>query len=320
MEYPDLTRLLKPTAAQWWCDRLSQCLGARLDIYDVGGRSVTGATQLDADHSLVHPIELDGRRVGYLALYPTDVSASEQSAWLARLSVAADLLAAHLAQLYINRDLAQETLDRYREINLLYRVQEAIGRHPDIDAIGELILNQSMRVIQVAAGALLLLSDNGAMLITQTTRGMQDPPTHLSLQESIAGWVVRHRQGVIVNDVAEEPRCGPADQHARSLLCAPLLVGEKCIGALVLYNKKNGILTASDQKLLAALASQAAVAIETAREIQIREQRLKAQIRQLRIEIDEMRQKQQVATITATDYFARLQQVAAQMRQEFEQE
>ena len=77
--------------------------------------------------------------------------------------------------------------------------------------------------------------------------------------------------------------------------------------------------TASDQKLLTALASQAAIAIETAREVEARENRLKAQIRELRIEIDEIRKQRQVDSVTATDYFAHLQQTAQEMRREFEE-
>ena len=94
-----------------------------------------------------------------------------------------------------------------------------------------------------------------------------------------------------------------------------------CTPEHTLYDKvADEIFTASDQKLLTALASPAVIAIETAREVAARENRLKAEIRELRIEIDEIRQKSQVASITTTDYFARLQQSAQEMRREFEED
>jgi CheY-like chemotaxis protein/HAMP domain-containing protein len=51
-----------------------------------------------------------------------------------------------------------------------------------------------------------------------------------------------------------------------------------------------------------------------AREVQAREQRLKQEVQQLRIEIDEARTARQVAEITETDYFQDLQRKADQLR------
>lgn len=51
-----------------------------------------------------------------------------------------------------------------------------------------------------------------------------------------------------------------------------------------------------------------------AREVRAREQRLKQEVRQLRIEIDESRTARQVAEITETDYFRDLQKKADRLR------
>lgn len=51
-----------------------------------------------------------------------------------------------------------------------------------------------------------------------------------------------------------------------------------------------------------------------AREVLAREQRLKQEVQQLRIEIDEARTARQVAEITETDYFQDLQRKADQLR------
>ena len=50
-------------------------------------------------------------------------------------------------------------------------------------------------------------------------------------------------------------------------------------------------------------------------EVQQRELKLKEQVQQLRIEIDQSRKERQVAEITETDYFYQLQQKAANLRQ-----
>jgi hypothetical protein len=49
-------------------------------------------------------------------------------------------------------------------------------------------------------------------------------------------------------------------------------------------------------------------------EVRAREERLRAEVRELRIEIDESRQAQRVAEITDTDYFRSLRGRAADLR------
>jgi hypothetical protein len=63
-----------------------------------------------------------------------------------------------------------------------------------------------------------------------------------------------------------------------------------------------------------ALGKLARVFQRMAREVYEREQRLKAQVQQLRIEIDEARAAREVAAITETDYFRDLQEKASKLR------
>jgi two-component system cell cycle response regulator len=63
-----------------------------------------------------------------------------------------------------------------------------------------------------------------------------------------------------------------------------------------------------------ALGRLARVFQRMAREVYAREQRLKRQVQQLRIELDEARQSRQVAEITETDYFQQLQAQAQDLR------
>jgi DNA-binding response OmpR family regulator len=64
-----------------------------------------------------------------------------------------------------------------------------------------------------------------------------------------------------------------------------------------------------------ALGQLARVFSRMASEIYAREQRLKQQVQQLRIELDEARQAQQVAEITESDYFQKLEAKAQDLRQ-----
>jgi CheY-like chemotaxis protein len=64
-----------------------------------------------------------------------------------------------------------------------------------------------------------------------------------------------------------------------------------------------------------ALGNLARVFQRMAREVYAREQRLKQQIQELRIEIDDARQARKVAEIVETDYFRNLRQQASNLRQ-----
>jgi two-component system cell cycle response regulator len=63
-----------------------------------------------------------------------------------------------------------------------------------------------------------------------------------------------------------------------------------------------------------ALGNLARVFQNMAREVRLREERLKRQMRELRIEIDQARQAQKVSEITETDYFRQLQARAQGLR------
>jgi GAF domain-containing protein len=125
----------------------------------------------------------------------------------------------------------------------------------------------------------------------------------------------------IINEVCLDSRYVADQDPIHSLLCAPLKSKNKAIGALVLVSEAPVTYTAADLKLLNTLASQAAPAIENAllhekmlREAQEREARLRRQVEELRIELDEAKQRQKVAEITESDYYQRLRDQAGNLR------
>ena len=90
------------------------------------------------------------------------------------------------------------------------------------------------------------------------------------VDSSIAGWIIRNQEPVIVGDAQHDPRhfsnIGKVTKvETRSLLGVPLSTKEKSIGVLEAINKKTGDFSAEDQELLMALGSQAAIAIENTR-------------------------------------------------------
>lgn len=105
--------------------------------------------------------------------------------------------------------------------------------------------------------------------------------------------------------------------RSQSFVTVPLKDNQnRVIGVLQLINARDPetftIVPFDDgqQQMLESLSSLAAVAVAA----YAREQRLEQQIEELRIEVDEARKARQVAEITETDYFQRLQERARRMR------
>ena len=130
------------------------------------------------------------------------------------------------------------------------------------------------------------------------------------------------REGLLIADMAA-PSAAPPEEATldrtwrrlavppRSYLGVPLQVGGKLIGAIELVGSH---FDGNNLRVLESVASQAAVAIQNAQEVQTREAQLKNQIKELRIEIDEIKRSKQVGEIVETDYFRRLSTQARDLR------
>jgi transcriptional regulator with GAF, ATPase, and Fis domain len=323
LKHSDLNRLLKTQALTALLADLETLSGAdlALGVYDLQGHPLAGAVtlstaevKLKADGA-ARPLVVYGETLGFLV-----ATGAGHDRLSPHLDAVAGVLTYLMTQALDKRALACETLERYREINLLYRIQEAISARLDLAHIAHLLLQESMRVIKAEGGVLLGIHPDQSEFDVLARHGQTPIQERCSPADTIAYWVVQNQQAAIVNDTSADPRCGPADAGVRSLLCVPLNIGAKTIGVLTLYNKiADAIFTANNQKLLTVLASSVAITIETTREAEAHESQLKAQIRKLRIQIDEIQKESQVDFITATDYFARLQQTAQEMRREFEE-
>jgi len=150
----------------------------------------------------------------------------------------------------------------------------------DVDRLLTRILQAAMRAVEGAAGSLLLLDPAGQELVFAVVRKGLGPALQgrrISVDQSLAGWVVRHNQPTIVNDVQNDARffgqiTEEASLEVQSLLCAPLVTRGQVIGALEIVNKTyGGQFDDDDLDLLTSFAGQAAIAIVRA---QLYQQRL----------------------------------------------
>jgi GAF domain-containing protein len=218
------------------------------------------------------------------------------------------------------KSLARETLERYREINLLYRIHETIGASLDLSQVVRAVLEESIGAIKADGGSVLLADDLTDRLVARDSVGLDVADAErILIDQAFSVKILETGKPSTLNDLEQFIQPGNASKaQLVSLLGAPLKSAENTLGVITLGRTRAGdMFTAGDQKLLMALASQAGVAIANAREVEAREHSLKQQIEALRIEIDEARKQREVYAITESEFFANLQENARQMRAEF---
>lgn len=94
-------------------------------------------------------------------------------------------------------------------------------------------------------------------------------PVRLQPGQGIAGWVSKHKESVIINDVYGDSRFhADFDQKTgfmtKSMICIPLQVEDRVIGVLQAINKRDSHFNDSDLLMLKAIGGPLAAAIENA--------------------------------------------------------
>jgi sigma-B regulation protein RsbU (phosphoserine phosphatase) len=135
----------------------------------------------------------------------------------------------------------------------------------------EEILLVTERTLKASASSMFLLDQENKELCFQFVRGPVAgilKEAKLSTETGIVGWVARHSEPLLVNNVADDQRfCGDMDDitgfATKSILCAPLIAHNKTIGVIEVLNKLDGSdFNEYDLQTLVAVASTSAVAIE----------------------------------------------------------
>jgi PAS domain S-box-containing protein len=218
-------------------------------------QSYSNDVEWDHDSSL----EVDGRCVGSLvASFAAQIRTEAEAA----LHLLNWTLTWVLERGMESRSLAQETLERYREINLLYTIHETIGASLDAEKIPGLIIEEASRVIQADSGIVLLdESDAGP----RSRSGFGPEP----MQDALRGTARSKLDFGSSDDISHiwaADQLGSSKTDLGSVLVSPLAGSEHVLGFVMLGRKSSGeVFSADEEKLLSAITSQAAIAMENAR-------------------------------------------------------
>ncbi|HET90468.1 MAG TPA: GAF domain-containing protein [Chloroflexi bacterium] len=266
----DFALLLGPQAVLAVSDRPDRLSGDRQYPPDrvIPPETVTALWQAASDAADVVissqgaavPLCLESQRVGLIVAVGELPPAPQTRAVLTTFRHTLEALAQVALE---KRAVTREALDRYREVNLLYSLGETLTTCLDMDELVQLTLTEASQIIQAQCG-IVLLYDEAQELVPAASTG-----------EAANIEVVATAGEALAKEVAEtgKPQIANGGEHQIPLLAVPLLTTDRHLGVILLAGKK-GIFTAGDEKLLTALAWQAAIALENARLFEdVRQQR-----------------------------------------------
>ncbi|MDX1933666.1 MAG: SpoIIE family protein phosphatase [Capsulimonadales bacterium] len=220
------------------------------------------------------PLLFSGQTVGILYIYCNDFRRfTEEEFHLL------SLLAAQGAIALTNAHAYHELQAQATEIKAGFqRVGEALSASLDVAETLRIILQQSVSMTRADAGAIYMLCDphEGAGLRLAEMRGIDRRSVRrfrVAAVSQVARMAMQERRAVIVTDTRRVTDIAfptlrlSLDETAetRSVICVPLIIGDRALGVLEQYGSTTGAFAQRDAELLVAFAHQAAVAVENAR-------------------------------------------------------
>lgn len=161
-------------------------------------------------------------------------------------------------------------VEKIEKLSALLEITKSMGGERDLEALLILITEETSRVMNAERSTLLLVDYDRGELWSKVAQELEIKEIRIPLNRGIAGHVAMTGKTVNITDAYQDP-CFDEEVDSRTgyltrtMLCVPMKNQlAETIGVFQLLNKKGGPFEPEDEDLLAAFASQAAVAVETA--------------------------------------------------------
>jgi phosphoserine phosphatase RsbU/P len=170
--------------------------------------------------------------------------------------------------------LLQEENRRLRkaveELSILNELARVISSTMSLDQVIESVVKRSVKAVDGRQGLITLVDESSPTEMKTLIRSIDTTgdQQEFRLNQNILGWMLINKKPLLSNDISSDARFSGihATGEIRSILCVPLLVRNRLIGILAVFNKKeNGSFTEDDKRLLAIIATQSAQILENAR-------------------------------------------------------
>lgn len=168
-----------------------------------------------------------------------------------------------------SRELA-DLRQRHAELEIVFRTISDVVSTLAVHEVLQRLLDRTLSHLDSEIGSILLVAPDGSLTIA-AARGLPETvvkETRLAPGEGISGFVAASREPLLVEDIESDARFQRRNReryYTRSLLSAPMILQDRVRGVVNVNNKRTREkFTASDQRLLQAIASHAAVALANA--------------------------------------------------------
>jgi len=163
----------------------------------------------------------------------------------------------------------QERHRRQNEAELLLDISKTIAAFETVDEILQALVEVTTRELKADRGTIFLSDSETGELYSRVAQGNFQREIRILNNSGVAGHVFTTGQGLIVHEAYNDPRFNRAiDEETgyvtKTILCVPVrTIKGEIIGVAQALNKETGRFTAADKKLLEAMTTQAAIALQS---------------------------------------------------------
>ena len=237
-----------------------------ISVLDGVGSLIAGGPP--AAKSPSFPIKIDGEEIGRVL--------GKRGA-----EGAAAILSRSIRSLSVQRSLAEEILQKYKEYDLLYNINDLMSLCPKPAEIADFIISELLKLIKFEYASIIIFNEAGKTLDILSSYGKNHGGAGYKKNiEKINAKVFKSGKGEIINENIEKDWGGRkkvkinSGGDAYSFMSVPLKTKGKNIGLInVCSFKEAAYYISSDFKILSTIASYAANSIEITRLYNIEKER-----------------------------------------------
>ncbi len=214
-------------------------------------------------------------------------------------------------------DREQHTVNK---LKILLEVSKQLWSPDEPDELLHKILDLLFQIMNIDRAVILLVDPDSQLLELKASKSrlnISEEPH--SYSRRIVDLAYQTGDAIITQDAKDDERFNDSvsiiRQVIQNCMCVPFKNYTEVMGVLYIHNSSLLVsYTYEDLEFLSALTNQAAVVIHMSREFHKREQKLKQQVMELQIQIDQERKTNELAEIINLDYFQKLEQRAEDLR------
>ncbi|OPX38983.1 MAG: hypothetical protein B1H12_00990 [Desulfobacteraceae bacterium 4484_190.2] len=194
-----------------------------------------------------------------------------------------------------------------RELETILRFTALINSSLRIEDVLNYAMEWAEEFINAEASTVYELDEEKRELFIRIARGEKKEPIErikFELGQGISGHVVRTGQPMVIQDVRKEKRFSPKFDRitgfrTRSMICVPLILRGKTVGALQVLNKKSGdLFTQVDLEVLTSMSQHLSMAMENAKLYRRLEKKFELNARELKTAQDKLIRSERLIAMT----------------------